>query len=184
IYKVFTFTLQSSINVLQGRIDDVNNIRYNTFVAPTSDYQKQIDKVNAKKEEVIEVRNEIANTEENDIRDLKIDILNTKIDAYEDCLVVLENIKNSCLASIKIYIDSLQSLIVSINKLIASLPSQDEVEATLKEKTVELEKKLNEAKTNFFTKFEDKYGKDIANAKQKALEYKESLKEKVSEARN
>ena len=96
----------------------------------------------------------------------------------------MENIKNSCLASIDLYIQSLQSAIDSINLLIASLPSQDEVEATLKEKTVELEKKLNEAKTNFFTKFEKEYGEDIANAKQKALEYKESLKEKVSEARN
>ena len=96
----------------------------------------------------------------------------------------MENIKNSCLASIDLYIQSLQSAIDSINSIIASLPSQDEVEAILKEKTIELEKKLNEAKTNFFTKFEDKYGEDIANAKQKALEYKESLKEKVSEARN
>ena len=184
IYKVFTSTLQSSINVLQGRIDDVNNIRYDKFVAPNSDYQKQIDEVNAKKEEVITVRNEIANTEEDTIRDSKIAILDTKIAAYQACLEALENIKNSCLASIDLYIQSLQSAIDSINSIIASLPSQDEVEATLKEKTVELEKKLNEAKTNFFTKFEDKYGKDIANAKQKALEYKESLKEKVSEARN
>ena len=177
IYKVFTSTLQSSINVLQGRIDDVNNIRYNTFVAPTSDYQKQIDEVKAKKEEVITVINEIANTEEDEIRD-------TKIAAYQACLEALENIKNSCLASIDLYIQSLQSAIDSINSIIASLPSQDEVEAILKEKTIELEKKLNEAKTNFFTKFENEYGEDIANAKQKALEYKESLKEKVSEARN
>ena len=184
IYKVFTSTLQSSIDVLQGRIDAVNNIRYNTFVAPTSDYQKQIDEVKAKKEEVITVRNEIANTEEDEIRDTKIAILDTKIAAYQACLEALENIKNSCLASIDIYIDSLQKAIDSINSIIASLPSQDEVEATLKEKTVELEKKLNEAKTNFFTKFENEYGEDIANAKQKALEYKESLKEKVSEARN
>ncbi|MDY3994152.1 MAG: hypothetical protein SOY58_00125, partial [Candidatus Onthovivens sp.] len=184
IYKVFTSTLQSSINVLQGRIDDANNIRYNTFVAPTSDYQKQIDEVNAKKEEVIAVRNEIANTEEDAIRDKKIAILDTKIAAYQACLEALENIKNSCLASIDLYIQSLQSAIDSINSIIASLPSQDEVEATLKEKTVELEKKLNEAKTNFLTKFENEYGEDIANAKQKALEYKESLKEKVSEARN
>ena len=184
IYERFTSSLQSSINVLQGRIDDVNNIRYNTFVAPTSDYQKQIDEVKAKKEEVITVRNEIANTEEDAIRDSKIAILDTKIAAYQACLEALENIKNSCLASIDLYIQSLQSAIDSINSIIASLPSQDEVEATLKEKTVELEKKLNEAKTNFFTNFEDKYGEDIANAKKKALEYKESLKEKVSEARN
>ena len=184
IYKVFTYPLQSSIDVLQGRINDVNNIRYNTFVAPTSDYQKQIDEVKAKKEEVIAVRNEIANTEEDAIRDSKIAILDTKIAAYQACLEALENIKNSCLASIDLYIQSLQSAIDSINSIISALPSQDEVEATLKEKTVELEKKLNEAKTNFFTKFEDKYGEDIANAKQKALEYKESLKEKVSEARN
>ena len=184
IYEIFTSPLQSSINVLQGRIDDVNNIRYNTFVAPTSDYQKQIDEVKAKKEEVITVRNEIANTEEDEIRDTKIAILDTKIAAYQACLEALENIKNSCLASIDLYIQSLQSAIDSINSIISALPSQDEVEATLKEKTVELEKKLNEAKTNFFTKFEDKYGEDIANAKQKALEYKESLKEKVSEARN
>ncbi|MDY4214856.1 MAG: hypothetical protein SOX53_01425 [Candidatus Onthovivens sp.] len=184
IYEIFTSTLQSSVNVLQDRIDDVNDIRYKTFVAPTSDYQKQIDEVNAKKEEVIAVRNEIANTEEDAIRKSKIAILNTKIAAYQACLEALENIKNSCLASIDLYIQSLKSAINSINDLIASLLSQDEVEATLKEKTVELEKKLNEAKTNFFTKFEDEYGEDIANAKQKALEYKESLKEKVSEARN
>ena len=184
IYEHFTYLLQSSMNVLQGRIDDVNNIRYEKFVAPTSDYQKQIDEVNAKKEEVIAVRNEIANTEEDAIRDTKIVILDTKIAAYQACLEALENIKNSCLASIDLYIQSLQSAIDSINSIIASLPSQDEVEATLKEKTVELEKKLNEAKTNFFTKFENEYGEDIANAKQKALEYKESLKEKVSEARN
>ena len=183
IYEFFTSKLQSSIDVLQGRIDDVNNIRYNTFVAPTSDYQKQFDEVNAKKEEVIKVRNEIANTEEDAIRDLKISILYTKIAAYQACLEALDNIKNSCLASIDLYIESLQSAIDSINSIIASLPSKDEVEATLKEKTVELEKKLNEAKTNFFTKFEHEYGEDIANAKQKALEYKESLKEKVSEAR-
>ena len=184
IYEHFTYLLQSSINVLQGRIDAVNNIRYNTFVAPTSDYQKQIDEVNAKKEEVIAVRNEIANTEEDAIRDSKIAILDTKIAAYQACLEALENIKESCLASIDLYIQSLQSAIDSINSIISALPSQDEVEATLKEKTVELEKKLNEAKTNFFTKFENEYGEDIANAKQKALEYKESLKEKVSEARN
>ena len=184
IYEHFTYLLQSSINVLQGRIDDVNNIRYNTFVAPTSDYQKQIDEVKAKKEEVITVRNEIANTEEDAIRDKKIAILDTKIAAYQACLEALENIKESCLASIDLYIQSLQSAIDSINSIISALPSQDEVEATLKEKTVELEKKLNEAKTNFFTKFENEYGEDIANAKQKALEYKESLKEKVSEARN
>ncbi|MDY5667694.1 MAG: hypothetical protein SPK43_00345, partial [Candidatus Onthovivens sp.] len=184
IYEIFTSTLQSSVNVLQDRIDDVNNIRYNTFVAPNSDYQKQIDEVKAKKEEVITVRNEIANTEEDAIRDSKIAILDTKIAAYQACLEALENIKESCLASIDLYIQSLQSAINSINDLIASLPSQDEVEATLKEKTVELEKKLNEAKTNFFIKFENEYGEDIANAKQKALEYKESLKEKVSEARN
>ena len=184
IYEFFTSTLQSSINVLQGRIDDVNNIRYDKFVAPNSDYQKQIDEVNAKKEEVIAVRNEIANTEEDAIRDTKIAILDTKIAAYQTCLEALKNIKKSCLASIDLYIQSLQSAINSINDLIASLPSQDEVEATLKEKTVELEKKLNEAKTNFFTKFENEYGEDIANAKKKALEYKESLKEKVSEARN
>ena len=184
IYKVFTSTLQSSIDVLQGRIDDVNNIRYDKFVAPNSDYQKQVDEVNAKKEEVIAVRNEIANTEEDAIRDTKIAILDTKIAAYQTCLDALDYIKKSCLDSIDLYIQSLQSAIDTINSLIASLPSQDEVEATLKEKTVELEKKLNEAKTNFFTKFEDEYGEDIANAKQKALEYKESLKEKVSEARN
>ena len=184
IYKGFTSKLQSSIDDLQDRIDYVNDIRYKTFVAPTSDYQKQIGEVNAKKEEVIAVRNEIANTEEDAIRDSKIAILDTKIAAYQACLEALENIKNSCLASIDLYIQSLQSAIDSINSIIASLPSQDEVEATLKEKTVELEKKLNEAKTNFFTKFENEYGEDIANAKQKALEYKESLKEKVSEARN
>ena len=184
IYEFFTSKLQSSIDVLQDRIKGVNNIRYDKFVAPNSDYQKQIDEVNAKKEEVIAVRNEIANTEESAIRDSKIAILDTKIAAYQACLEALENIKNSCLASIDLYIQSLQSAIDTINSIIASLPSQDEVEATLKEKTVELEKKLNEAKTNFFTKFENEYGEDIANAKQKALEYKESLKEKVSEARN
>ena len=96
----------------------------------------------------------------------------------------MDYIKKSCLDSIDLCIQSLQSAIDSINSIISALPSQDEVEATLKEKTVELEKKLNEAKTNFFTKFENEYGEDIANAKQKALEYKESLKEKVSEARN
>lgn len=184
IYKGFTSKLQSSIDDLQDRIDYVNDFRYKTFVAPTSDYQKQIGEVNAKKEEVIAVRNEIANTEEDAIRKSKIAILNTKIAAYQTCLEALDYIKKSCLASIDLYIQSLQSAINSINDLIASLPSQDEVEATLKEKTVELEKKLNEAKTNFFTKFEKEYGEDIANAKQKALEYKESLKEKVSEARN
>ncbi|MCI7527157.1 MAG: hypothetical protein MSA65_02440 [Mollicutes bacterium] len=184
IYKGFTSKLQSSIDDLQDRIDYVNDIRYKTFVAPTSDYQKQIGEVNAKKEEVIAVRNEIANTEEDAIRKSKIAILNTKIAAYQTCLDALDYIKKSCLDSIDLYIQSLQSAIDSINDLIASLPSQDEVEATLKEKTVELEKKLNEAKTNFFTKFENEYGEDIANAKQKALEYKESLKEKVSEARN
>ncbi|MDY6058539.1 MAG: hypothetical protein SPI36_04775, partial [Candidatus Onthovivens sp.] len=167
IYKGFTSKLQSSIDDLQDRIDYVNDIRYKTFVAPTSDYQKQIGEVNAKKEEVIAVRNEIANTEEDAIRKSKIAILNTKIAAYQTCLDALDYIKKSCLASIDLYIQSLKSAINSINDLIASLPSQDEVEATLKEKTVELEKKLNEAKTNFFTKFEDKYGKDIANAKQK-----------------
>lgn len=184
IYKDFTSKLQSSIDDLQDRIDYVNDFRYKTFVAPTSDYQKQIGEVNAKKEEVIAVRNEIANTEEDAIRKSKIAILNTKIAAYQTCLEALDYIKKSCLDSIDLYIQSLQSAIDSINSLIASLPSQDEVEATLKEKTVELEKKLNEAKTNFFTKFENEYGEDIANAKQKALEYKESLKEKVSEARN
>ncbi len=183
LYDLIANTLQSSIITLQNKIDSINNFRYATFVDPTSDYQVQMDELKAKKEEVIAVRNEVANTEESALRDQKLLILDAKIAAYESCYQALESIKASCLANLDSYAASLQSAIDSINDIIVSLPTKDEVEATLQSKASELDAKLNEVKTSFFNEFEKEYKDDIVEAKNKAIEYKESLKQKVSEAR-
>lgn len=181
LYSTLVATIDNVITELRDAVNDLEKVNYNYFVKEDSDYQVSYKAFLEAKENVITLRNQIANSDASEDDKAALDAqLALKQTLLETAISTMDDFKESAQTSINSGKETINTLITTINNFMKALPGQDTVESTLKEKASELEKKANEVKNKCFEEFESKYKAEMANAKQKALDYKAQLKAKIA----
>lgn len=175
VFAAYDFALQQ----FESGIDALNKLRYESYVAEDSMYQKANLQLQTVKSEVINLKNKVASSEDQASEETValVSKLDEKIAKLDEITESLTNIKTSVETSINEMEQTLVSLMDKITEVkdsVVSMLSID-LEAELMSKANELDTYLNTTKTEFFTNFETKYADDIEKAKQKLVSYKQEL---------
>lgn len=175
VFTAYDFALEQ----FENGINALNQLRYESYVAEDSMYQKANTQLQTVKSEVINLKNKVASSEDQTSDEAKALIakLDEKIKNLDEVTESLTNIKTSVETSINEMEKTLVSLMDKITEVkdsVVAMLSID-LEAELTNKANELDTYLNTTKTEFFNKFETKYAEDIEKAKQKLVSYKEEL---------
>ncbi len=180
IYQTFLTSYQSVLDSLQGAMEQLETLRYESFIAPESDYQKALEELKAKKADVLEIRNQLAALDpEKDT--VKIVELKARLTIAETALQTAESALESYRSAAYFMIDSkkamVQSILDSLTALEEKFPSS--IADILEKNVKKAEEKLNETKSKFFQEFEKEYSDDIQEVKNKTLEWKAQLEAKI-----
>lgn len=175
VFTAYDFALEQ----FKNGINTLNQLRYESYVAEDSMYQKANTQLHTVKSEVISLKNKVASSENQESEETValISKLDEKIKALEEATENLNSIKESVETSISEMEQALVTLMAKVTEVknsIVSMLSID-LEAELTNKAVELDEYLNTTKNEFYTNFETKYAEDIELAKQKLVSYKEEL---------
>lgn len=175
VFTAYDFALEQ----FENGINTLNQLRYESYVAEDSMYQKANTQLQTVKSEVINLKNKVASSEDQTSDEAKALIakLDEKIKNLDEVTESLTNIKTSVETSINEMEKTLVSLMDKITEVkdsVVAMLSID-LEAELTNKANELDTYLNTAKTEFFNNFETTYAEDIEKAKQKLVSYKEEL---------
>ena len=165
---------------LQETMEQLETLRYESFIAPESDYQKALEELKVKKADVLEIRNQLAALDP--VEDTaKIVELKARLTISETALQAAESALESYRSAAYFMIDSkkemIQSIFDSLTALEEKFPSS--ITDILEKNVKKAEEKLNETKSKFFQEFEKEYSDDIQEVKNKTLEWKAQLEEKI-----
>lgn len=183
-YQFMLDTYQSALSTFESYIEQVNEYRYNAFVAEDSEYQQYLSTMQDKKQEVIALKNEIASLEDSAQKDLIISQLEASEEALNQYIELLENSKTRYLATLDTYISSLERVSSTLTDIYTTLLTSDVFKDKVNQSVAELDKRLNSAKDKAFEEFEKLYKDIIEKTKEEAVTYKNELKAKVAEAKS
>lgn len=181
IYQTLLSGYQVILDSLQAAIEQLEQIRYDLFIAPESQYQQAFAELKAKKADVLALRNELAALDP--IKDTaQIVELKTRLTVAETALATAETALETYRETAYQFIDEqkecIQSVLNDLTALEEKLPS--EITDILEAKTQAMEKNLNQVKNRFFEEFEKNYSDDIEQAKANVLAWKKQLEERIA----
>lgn len=166
---------------LESVKDYLNKAYYDNFIDETSTYQQALVTLQSKKQEVLEIKNEIAKLEDSDTKTQLLNNLTAQEKILTTCEKALETSRSNCEEAINVAKSSIDNALSILDSAFSSLKEMlPSIEEQINNNATELENKLNEFKDNVFESFENKYGEAINNAKTNVLAYKESLKASIS----
>lgn len=154
-------------------IEKVEETHYNTFVAADSAYQKALQEVRNAKTELLKQKNIVAqmeNSAEKAAAELILKAKETAFELAENALDASEEIAERALDTVVSAMKAIEEQLTAFEK---QLPT--EIASVLTERTADLQKAMNEAKTNAFQKFEEAHGDDIKAAENALKERKQAL---------
>lgn len=172
-YQNIKDTYQSLYNGLVDAQNQLNETYNLYFVNYDSDYQVQLRNYQTKKAEVIKLQNEIAQLEdglEKTIKQGELSVAMIALNGIEDAM----NLAKSTVETIVNGVNTLiNNTLESMDQFYNQLPS--EIKTQINDSLVNIEDKINNAKDNLFTEFEENYKDDIKAAYNQAKAYKENL---------
>jgi len=179
LYKLVQVTYQAALNTYSSAITALDDFRYDMLVSPDSDYQKTLTKLREAKTELLAQKNYVASleTDGNEYETAK-EILQIREENYDKAVAAYEKMGEEINAALEKLISRLREAETAMKELEVSI-FDDNIEAKLKEKAVEIETSLNEAKDNFFAEFEAAHADDIRTMEETLQAKKQEMKEAV-----
>lgn len=163
-------TYKSALELYQGAIEKVIDLKYDTLLAPDSIYQETLKKAIEGKVAINKQKEYIESLPEGTIKEEATNSLNALITAYESSLNTLETMKEAAVAEFDKVIDLMktyeQSLIQAEETIVSLLNIS--IEDVIKD----VEVKANE----YYQSFVDEYSDDIEEYKEFINSKKEELK--------
>lgn len=163
-------TYKSALELYQGAIEKVIDLKYDTLLAPDSIYQETLKKAIEGKVAINKQKEYIESLPEGTIKEEATNSLNALITAYESSLNTLETMKEAAVAEFDKVIDLMktyeQSLIQAEETIVSLLNIS--IENVIKD----VEVKANE----YYQSFVDEYSDDIEEYKEFINSKKEELK--------
>lgn len=163
-------TYKSALELYQGAIEKVIDLKYDTLLAPDSVYQETLKKAIEGKVAINKQKEYIESLPEGTIKEEATNSLNALITAYESSLNTLETMKEAAIAEFDKVINLMktyeQSLIQAEETIVSLLNIS--IEDVIKD----VEVKANE----YYQSFVDEYSDDIEEYKEFINSKKEELK--------
>ncbi|MBR2891414.1 MAG: hypothetical protein IKC22_03435 [Bacilli bacterium] len=173
LYDFISSTYSSALDAYQNVIQNVEQLKFDLLIDSDSVYQKTLNQVLDAKTKFLEQKKYVATLEAGNVKleaEIKLDELKT---VYDGLIKALENAKASAVSAF----DSVISALKKVEETLVSVENMFDanIKETLSAKASELEATLNQAKSEFFTAFEDEYKDDINAYEEMLRAQKEAL---------
>lgn len=179
IYNLTHTTYKAALDVYSATITEIENFRYEMLISPDSEYQKTLTSLREAKVELLKQKNYTASLEEDGEEYASATVtLQMSEENYNRLLAEYEEIGAELNAAFDALIAKLRQAEAKLIELENTLFDEN-IEAKLQEKAVEIEANLNAAKDGFFAEFESEHAEDIAAIEQSLLDKKEQLKSEI-----
>lgn len=179
IYNLTHTAYKTALDAYRTAITELDNFRYEMLVSPDSEYQKSLTKLREAKVELLKQRNYTATLDINGEEYASATVtLQLSEENYDKLLAAYEKLGTDINASMEALIAALRQAETKLIEL-EDVIFDDNIEAKLQEKAVEIENKLNEVKDDFFAEFKKAHADDIASIEQSLLAKKEQLKTEI-----
>lgn len=177
--KMFTNMYVTSLESLNEARKNLNDTYFNLFVAENSGYQTALRNVLEKKQEVLELRKEVAELPDGNEKDLKVAALETAesvLKGFEDALNKAKQTAENTIATLQSVIDSAETAVENAyNSVITIMPT---LKTTVNESAANLDKAINQAKDKAFENFEKAHKTVIEAHNEKMENYRDQIKGK------
>ncbi len=181
IYTLVATGYKAAVDAYSRAILALDEFRYNTLVAPDSEYQKSLAELREAKTELLQQKNYVASLEINGEEYVSATLtLRMSEERYEKILNAYEALGTAVNASLEQLIAKMREAETYLRELEDKF--SDDIKAELKAKAVELEDAVNLAKDEFFAEFEAEHADDIAAMEQSLIEQKNKLMEDAKPA--
>ena len=175
LYTLTHTAYKSALDLYSKAITELDELRYELLVSPESEYQKSLVKLREAKVELLKQRNYTASLNINGEEYTAATVtLQLSEENYEKALHAYEEMGRQANAAMESLINVLKQAEEKLKELETTL-FDDNIEAKLKEKSVEMEANVNAAKDSFFTEFEAAHADDIKSIEDSLLAKKEQL---------
>lgn len=163
IYK----TYKDVITRFDDAIEKLNSVRNEYLIDDSSSYQKAVKEVLEAKKELLKLEKRYAELDAKEDRTLSESAeylkLGTELNVKKTALTTLETGLNTAYtlanSTIDISINSLKAIKKELEAVEKRFP--EEIKTTLKQKTADIDKTVNEEKAKFFAEFEKEYKEQI-----------------------
>lgn len=181
LYTVTHSAYKAALDMYSSAITELDEMRYNLLVSPDSNYQKALLALREAKVDYLEKRTYTASLNVNDEEYASASVtLQISEENYEKALAAFEKIGNDANKAMESLIAVLRQSEEKLKQLEETMFDEN-IEAKLEEKAVEIEEKLNSLKDSFFNEFETAHGEDIAEIESSLLAKKRELIASVDE---
>ncbi len=179
LYNLTHTAYKAALDLYSTAITELDNFRYEMLVSPDSEYQKSLEKLREAKVEFLKQKNYTASLEVDgeEYASATVELQLTE-ENYNKMLAAYEKIGTDLNASLEALIAKLREAESKLIELEDTLFDEN-IEAKLQEKAVEIEANLNAAKDGFFAEFESAHAEDIATIEQTLLARKQQLKSEI-----
>ena len=179
IYNLTHTTYKAALDMYSASITELEDFRYRMLISPDSEYQKTLTKLRDAKVELLAQKNYTASLEVDGEEYASATVtLQLSEENYNKLLAEYERIGAELNAAFDALIVRLREAEAKLIELENTLFDEN-IEAKLQEKAVEIEANLNAAKDGFFAEFESAHAEDIAAIEQSLLDKKEQLKSEI-----
>ncbi len=179
IYAKTYKSYDAILKLYSKAIEEMDNARYNTLVSPDSEYQKLLAELRNSKAEVLKERKLVASITVDGEEKVKAEAsLKLSEENYDKLVKKVEDLGNKANATWESAITIAKGFETQLKDVQAKFPA--EITDKLNAEAKNLETTINNAKTEYFDKFEAAHKGDIEKAEANLKAYKEKLKEQAN----
>ena len=160
-----------AFNILKGAVNTIDELQYNLFVSPESDYLELLAKIQEYKDSNTKLTYKLSSGGSSADIEVTINANKESIEKIEAQIVSIMNTFNSQLESAKAAIRSAIETLEDYEKQISQI---DFIQVL-----TNVENTINNTKTGVLASFEETYADDIAAAKAKVAERKAELEKSI-----
>ena len=179
LYNLTHTAYKAALDIYSTAITELDDFRYEMLVSPESEYQKSLTKLREAKVELLKQKNYTASLDINGEEYAAATVtLQLSEENYDKMLAAYEKVGADLNTALETLISKLRQAETKLIELEDTLFDEN-IEAKLQEKAVEIEANLNAAKDSFFAEFESAHAEDIATLEQSLLAKKQELKSEI-----
>lgn len=179
LYTLTHTAYKTALDVYSAAIKELDDLRYSLLVSPESEYQKSLVKLREAKVELLKQKSYTASLDINGNEYLTATVtLQRSEEAYERALAAYEALGQQANAAVDALLAKLRQAETQLKALEDTL-FDDNVEAKLTEKANEIEAAVNNAKNDYFDKFESAHKADIEAVQNALTQKKQELKASI-----
>lgn len=158
-YQTFKANYGELVDAFSQSIVKMEESYFESFVAPTSEYQKCYAKLLEAQAELVKQKELVAGLEEGLEKETAKLVLSMKEKAYSQSVLAMETIYKTVNTIFEAVLNELKAIEAQLISYETALPT--EIKTQLNSKASEIEAACNSAKADFFTKFETEHQAEI-----------------------